>query len=133
MPFLEIPIEGSGSVYLETEAAPGARPVSTFGERAQQAVASLDASLGSIQQLATRLADRLREAGGPDQIAVEFGVKASAELRALVVAKGEGEANFTIKLTWERAPRAGSARGTGPSGGAPADRAGSDMGPRTAP
>jgi hypothetical protein len=38
----------------------------------------------------------------PDELEVTFGLKATGEVGNIAIAKGGGEANFTIKLSWKR-------------------------------
>ena|SRR5579863_4347971 len=101
MAFFEVPLD-HGTAILETEDLPGARPVSAVGDTAGQALRSIESSLASIEELASRITSRLRSAlpEGPNEIELTFGIKASAELNALVVAKAQGEANYSVKLKW---------------------------------
>lgn len=103
MAFLEVPLE-NGTAIIETEDLPGARPISALGDSAGRTMNAVESSLASMEELATRIASRLGAAlpEGPDEIELTFGIKASAELNALIVAKAQGEANFTVKLKWTR-------------------------------
>ena len=38
----------------------------------------------------------------PDQIEIEFGIKATGEVGNLAVGKVSGDANYTVKLTWSK-------------------------------
>jgi hypothetical protein len=103
MAFLEVPLD-QGVAIIETEDLPGARPISVLGDSATAAVGAVQSSLASIQDLAEQISSRLGTAkpDGPDEIELTFGIKASAELGALIVAKAQGEANFSVKLKWVR-------------------------------
>jgi hypothetical protein len=103
MAYVEINLE-HGAAIIETEDRPGAQPISVLGESAGRALGAVEASLESIQELATRITRRLGAAipDGPAEIELTFGIKASAELNALIVAKAQGEANYTVRLKWIR-------------------------------
>src|SRR5262245_5287606 len=102
MAYVKFSLDGGGTVLLESDEALGALPVSALGDRATQAVSALEASLDSIRSLAASMMSRLHEdlPNPPQEVELTFGIKASAEMNALVVAKAGGEANFTVKLKW---------------------------------
>src|SRR5690606_29667070 len=50
MPYLQVPLEGGSIVYLETDVAPGPRPVSALSDRADAAMASMEGAITSIQR-----------------------------------------------------------------------------------
>ena len=103
MAYLEIPSD-TGIAIIETEDLPGAQPVSALGERARQLLSGAESSLASIEELAGRITSKLGAAlpDGPSEIELTFGIKASAELNAFIVAKAQGEANYCVKLKWIR-------------------------------
>ena len=68
---------------------------------AVQAGETFEDALGRIQSIAEAVVSRLRDAGSPDEIEVEFGVQMSADLGA-IVAKVSGQANFRVALRWKR-------------------------------
>lgn len=102
MGYLKFPLDNGEVVFLESEEIAGARPVSVLGDRAEQAAALLESSLDSIRSVASRVIEHLQQGmpARPQEIELTFGIKASAELNTLVVAKAGGEANFTVKLKW---------------------------------
>src|ERR1035438_8379430 len=102
MVYITFSTDSGGTVFLEAEDGPGARPVSALGETASQAVSALEASLASIRSMSSTLFTNLRNGlpERPQEIELTFGIKASAELSTLIVAKAAGEANFTVKLKW---------------------------------
>jgi hypothetical protein len=103
MAFLEVPLD-QGVAIIETEDLPGARPISVFGDSATAAAGAVQSSLASIENLAAQITSKLGAAkpDGPAEIELTFGIKASAELGALIIAKAQGEANFSVKLKWVR-------------------------------
>ena len=104
MAYLKVPLE-QGTVLIETEDLPGARPVSVLGDRSAQVVEAIEDSLSALHTLAMKIVTSLAGARpeDPDEVELTFGIKASAEMNALVVAKASGEANYSIKLKWVRA------------------------------
>ena len=102
MAYVKFSLQNGGTVLLESDDAPGALPVSALGDRAVETASALEAALDGIRSLAASMTTRLREGlpQPPREIELTFGIKASAEMNALVVAKAGGEANFTVKLKW---------------------------------
>jgi hypothetical protein len=103
MAYVEINLD-HGTAIIEIEDRPGAQPISVLAESAGRALGAVESSLASIQELATRITRHLGAAipDGPDEIELTFGIKASAEVNALVIAKAQGEANYTVRLKWIR-------------------------------
>jgi hypothetical protein len=70
---------------------------------------SFESALDSVRVAAEGLLDRLTSlTRPPDEVAVEFGVKLSAETGA-VIAKVSTEANFKVNLKWTRENANGAA------------------------
>lgn len=65
---------------------------------------SFEQSVDSVQKMAVMLINGLRNGfvEKPSEIAVSFGLKASAELESLVVARAGMDANFNISLRWHK-------------------------------
>ena len=61
----------------------------------------------------------------PDQIEIQFGIKATGEVGNLAVGKVSGDANYTVRLLWNKPPeRRGGAPAVGDDGsGEPGDAA----------
>lgn len=56
-----------------------------------------------VRQNAQALIQSVRDlTESPDELEVTFGLKATGEVGNIAIAKGGGEANFTIKLSWKR-------------------------------
>jgi len=104
MAYLKVPLD-QGTVLIETEDLPGAKPVSVLGDRSIQVAAAIEDSLSALRTLAVKIVSSLVAAGpeDPDEVELTFGIKASVEMNALVVAKAGGEANYSVKLKWVRA------------------------------
>jgi hypothetical protein len=106
--YIEFPIEGGGSILIES---PDDQPKSTSGfsredapkEVADKAVQSLDQSFESVRQSAELLVSKLRGLSNPpDELEINFALKASGELGNLAIGKTGADANYTITLRWRK-------------------------------
>jgi hypothetical protein len=131
--FVEFPLEGGGSIVIETADEPGRSPSGFLrsGERgsdaAHPAQGSFDTSVEAVRRSAELLVSKLRGLSAPpDELEISFSLKASSETASLVVGKAGNDANFGVLLRWrsERAEkdddghgrRAGAERGSGDPG-----------------
>lgn len=101
------PLKNGGFLAVEVDAAeaPG-RVMRGLAPADVLAAANntFEAALESVHSAAEGILNELRSlAQPPDEVAVEFGVKMSAESGA-IIAKLTGEANFKINLTWKKSP-----------------------------
>jgi hypothetical protein len=91
-------------VLVEVDEA-GAGPVTRGGRREDlvtRADGTLEQALRRIGPVTAAAFEQLRQvANPPDEIDIEFGVKLSADLGAIIARTG-GEANFQISLRWRR-------------------------------
>ena len=96
------PTEDGRTVVVEVdgEVPPGTVRAARPGEIAQQAQETFEAALGSVRSAAEALVGRLGELSQrPDEVGVEFAIKLSAEVGAIIATTG-GEANFKVTLKW---------------------------------
>lgn len=94
--------ESGTTVYIEADSreAGGVQRTARGGAMVAEASASLDQALSAIRPaVESMLADLKAMVSAPDKVALEFGVKLSASLGALI-AKGSGEANIKVTLEW---------------------------------
>lgn len=105
---IRFPVEGGGSVLVQEAADPGAGPVRAgrAADVVKEAGTTLQGALAPLRDIARSVLAELREAG-PDECAVEFGVGLTAEA-GVVVARTEGVAHLTVKLTWKKADLPGA-------------------------
>ena len=103
---VEFTLEGGGTIPVEVDESfsggvvRSARP----GEVVGQATESLGEALDRAMPAAQALIARLQALGSrPDSIEIQFGLKLSGELGA-VLAKTGAEGNFSVKLTWQGSP-----------------------------
>ena len=106
--YVEFPLEGGGSVLIES---PDEQPKSTSGfsrgdspkDVAEKAVQSLDQSFESVRQSAGLLVNKLRGLSAPpDELEINFSLKASGELGNIAIGKAGAEANYTVTLRWRK-------------------------------
>ncbi len=105
--YVKFELEDGTAVYLETTEVPrGASglipPGKPGGHPAEQPGINFAESVGTIRKLATSLVNHMRESGepAPQELQVNFGLKASAEVGGLVISRGGVEANFNVMLRW---------------------------------
>jgi Trypsin-co-occurring domain 1 len=69
---------------------------------AQKSAQAVDKAMDTVREMAKRAIATLDTlANKPTQVELEFGIKLSTEMGALI-AKTSTEANITVKMTWER-------------------------------
>ncbi|MGV9386817.1 CU044_2847 family protein [Nonomuraea sp. NPDC003707] len=104
--YVRMPVEGSAEAVLIEVSANGegdelvraAQPgavIDRVGESVQAAVAKLRPAVAAVTEQLTKMPTR------PDHITVEFGIKFTAELGA-VIANAGSEASFGITMTWDK-------------------------------
>jgi hypothetical protein len=102
---IAVPLGGGGTVIVESGDAPDGGVVKAgrgapAAEAAVRAAQTLETALEPVTAAARATLAKLREAG-PDAITVEFGLKLTAEVGA-VITKTAGECNLRVTLHWER-------------------------------
>ena len=103
----KFPLKNGGFLAVEVDAAEAPGRVmrgSTPADVLTAASNTFEAALENVRAAAEGILNELRSlAQPPDEVAVEFGVKMSAESGA-IIAKLTGEANFKINLMWKKSP-----------------------------
>ncbi|MGW7008138.1 CU044_2847 family protein [Streptomyces sp. NPDC054933] len=95
-----IPLEGGGSVLVETTAAlDGPVKAGRVADAIHEFPASLQAALRPVSATARAVLHQLREAG-PDEVEVEFGVDLAVQAGA-VITKSEANCHLKVKVTWK--------------------------------
>jgi hypothetical protein len=94
-------------VEMETDAepmAPGSRTTMRGGNPVAGAQRSFQEALVAVKQTISTTVVQLRDAfpDRPDELEIEFGIKASVEANGLILAKAAGEASFTVKALWKK-------------------------------
>jgi len=106
--YVEFPLEGGGSIVIESADEPGKTSTGFMrgeDQRAAPATAaqSFDASVEAVRRSADLLVTKLRGlSAAPDEMVVSFALQASGDLGGLAVAKGGSDASFHVTLKWEK-------------------------------
>jgi hypothetical protein len=109
--YVEFPLEGGGSILIEATDEPSRASAGFLrdgdshagAEKAQQ---SFDASIEAVRRSADLLVTKLRGLSiPPDELQVNFSLKASGEMGGLIVGKAGNEANFSVMLKWQSQAR----------------------------
>ncbi len=98
-----MPLDGGGSVWVEVAEEPGnLQHVGRGADVVHDASETLQQALARVRPAATAIRDSLRDmAEPPDRVGVDFGIKLTAEA-GVVIARAKSEANFTVRLEWNR-------------------------------
>lgn len=117
---MAVPLNGGGAVVVESNDPAGSGGVVKAGrdgassEVAVRAAQTLEVALEPVTAAARATLAKLREAN-PDQVVVEFGLRLTAEVGA-VITKTTGECNLRVTLLWERSGGRDAATGRFPGG-----------------
>lgn len=105
MKLAQFELDNGQTVLVEVDPAlesGSTAPASSDG-RWYKAKASFNDVMDAVQPLVQQAAKSLEKmVDKPESYEVEFGMKLSASL-GMIVAKGESEANFKIKMVWKTA------------------------------
>jgi hypothetical protein len=85
----------------------GIVPASRVGDAIQNTVQEVQVkfedAIDVVQRGAQIIIDKVKGLSDPpDEIEVTFGLKAAGELGNFAIAKASAEANYTVKMTWQR-------------------------------
>lgn len=105
MAYIKFQLEDGTVVYIESGDSPkgssGLIP-GMRGDAADQAALSFEKSVTAVRKMAATMINSMREGfiEQPEEVQINFGLKASGELGSLVVARGGMEANYNVSLRW---------------------------------
>jgi len=106
--FVKFALEDGTVVYIESTDTPKGSsgfPLSSRGEHPSELSAiSFEQSIQSVRKMAEAMVHEMREGfvQQPDEMQINFGLKASAEVSGLVVARGGPESNYNVMLRWRQ-------------------------------
>ncbi len=107
--YVKFELDDGTIVYVESTDTPrgssGLIPPGRAAEQAaDQSAISFDKSVQTIRKMATSLMQNLQTGfeEQPEEVGINFGLKASSDLSGLVVARGGMEANFNVSLRWRQ-------------------------------
>jgi hypothetical protein len=110
--YIQFTTEDGATILVEASeeeiAQRGIREAGLKGETEKvvaKAQASFEQALDVVRYNATAFINKVRGLSDPpDEVEMTFGLKVTGEVGNFAVAKVGGEANYTVKLTWRRAP-----------------------------
>lgn len=106
MPLMRFVLDDGTEVEIEVDAAPSADPstITRSGAPVERAQRSFEQAMGTVKKTVAAAVREMRDAfpERPDELEVEFGIKASLEANGLVLAKAAGEASFIVKAVWKK-------------------------------
>lgn len=103
--YVKFELEDGTVVYMETTEAPrgssGLIPGGR-GEHADQAAVEFEKAIESVRKLATSIVTHLRRESPeqPEEVQVNFGLKANGDVNGLVISRGGMESNMNVMLRW---------------------------------
>lgn len=100
---VEFPLEEGSFILVEVDVPDesGMVPASR-GEVIERAQQTFEQALDKIRPAAQSIIVKLRNLNDPpDEVEVEFGLKMSAEVGA-IIASASAEANYKVTLTWKK-------------------------------
>ncbi len=102
---VEFPMENGEVLLVEVDDVGSSGPTMRgghTGEMIERARLTYEEAVDKIKPAAESILKRIRDiAEPPDVISVEFGIKLNANIGA-ILASTSAEAQFTLKLTWNR-------------------------------
>ena len=104
--YVKFELEDGTVVYMEAADVPRGSSGFPLTNRAdnptEQPSVSFETSIQSVRKMAAVMVQEMRAgfAQPPDEVQMNFGLKASAEVGGLVVARGGAESNYNVMLRW---------------------------------
>lgn len=107
MPYMRFVLDDGTEVEIETDTGPtppASGPAMRGGNPVAGAQRSFQEAMGAVKKTVAAAITELRDAfpDRPDELEIEFGIKASMEANGLILAKAAGEASFTVKALWKK-------------------------------
>jgi hypothetical protein len=115
--YVKFTLEDGTDVYVESSDSPKGSgsliPSRGAAETVEHATASFEKSVEAVRKMAATMINGFREGfeEKPTEVAISFGLKASADLGNLVVARTGVEANYNVSLRWQKDKKEETASG----------------------
>ena len=106
--YVKFELEDGTIVFVESAESPkitsGLLPANRAEQVAEQAAVSFEKSVDAVRKMAAAMIQNIRTGfeEQPEEVAINFGLKASGELSNLVVSRGGLEANYNVSIRWRR-------------------------------
>ena len=104
--YVKFELSDGTSVYIESTDIPRGNSglIPRAAEVADQAGHSFDAAVAPLSKMAQAMLANFRSADdeAPSEVTINFGLKASGELGAMVVARVGNDINYNVTLRWHK-------------------------------
>lgn len=106
--YVKFELEDGSVVYIESTDTPKGNSGFPLADRgahpSEQPSIQFEKSIQSVRKMASALVREMRDGfvQPPDEVQVNFGLKASAEVGSLVIARGGVESNYNVMLRWRK-------------------------------
>jgi len=102
--YVEFPLPDGEVVIIESDDAnSGVIKAGRLADMAEHARETFERAAENARKAALVILEQVRSLHQiPDTVEITFGLKASGELKTLVVAKAGAEASYSVRLTWKR-------------------------------
>ena len=114
--YVEFRLPDGSTVILETDEMDRGVVKAGVGEVVERVQQGFEEAVENARKAALVILEKVRHLSlhdPPDEVEITFGLKASGELKTLVVAKAGTEASYSVRLTWkkEKKPELGQSAG----------------------
>jgi Trypsin-co-occurring domain 1 len=100
--YVNFPLDGGGQVCVEVSTSEGPVMRGDSGAVVENSALAFDAVLGKLKPICSAIAKQARGLiDQPEEFAVEFGVKLTAEA-GVIVASTAAEANLKVSVKWKK-------------------------------
>jgi hypothetical protein len=108
---MRVETDDGDEALFEVDLNPRGMQDVSFDGKIVKARQTLEHSLAEVRNVAVKALDTFRggDAGGPDGIELEFGVKFKAEAGTAVFAKAAAEGHIIVRLSWSGTTGGGEA------------------------
>jgi hypothetical protein len=101
--FVLVEVEGEAPAAAQGGVVKVSRVGDAIQDTVQEVQVKLEDAVDVVQRGARIIIDKVKGLSDPpDEIEVTFGLKAAGELGNFAIAKASAEANYTVKMMWQR-------------------------------
>ena len=103
--YVEFPLPDGSTVILETDEPERGVVKAGVGEAVKEVQQTFEEAVENARKAALVILKEVRHLSLhdlPDEVEITFGLKASGELKTLVVARAGTEASYSVRLTWKK-------------------------------
>lgn len=111
MAYIKFALKDGTTVYIESAELPkgasGLIPANKGGDHAAEGAVSFEDTIATVRKMSEAIVEQMQDGATkePDELQVNFSLKASSDVGGLVVSRGGMESNFSIMLRWSKADK----------------------------